>query len=73
MCTCNSCLVHCTSQVLSDGLVKEFDTPYHLLQDSNSLFAEMVEQTGPITARELRQMVIKTDSGLINGEGGDLV
>ncbi|ESO87511.1 hypothetical protein LOTGIDRAFT_96503, partial [Lottia gigantea] len=42
--------------VLSDGEVKEFDTPYNLLLDDDGYFTNLVEQTGPNQSAELRQM-----------------
>ena len=43
-------------QVLDAGEVKEFDEPYTLLQDPNSLFSHMVQMTGPGMAKQLREV-----------------
>ena len=43
-------------QVMNRGQVKEFDSPYTLLQNHHSLFSKMVEQTGPSASRKLHQM-----------------
>ena len=43
-------------QVMSKGRVKEFDSPYNLLQNSDSLFTKMVEKTGTSASKKLRQM-----------------
>ena len=45
-------------QVMSKGQVKEFDSPYNLLQNEKSLFTRMVEKTGPSASRILRQMAL---------------
>ncbi|XP_064396708.1 ATP-binding cassette sub-family C member 4-like [Halichondria panicea] len=44
--------------VLSSGEVLEFDTPFHLLQDRNSLLSEMVRKTDAETAQKLRQIAV---------------
>ncbi len=46
------------AQVLSSGEVLEFDTPFHLLQDRNSLLSEMVRKTDAETAQKLRQIAV---------------
>ena len=43
---------------MSNGQVKEFDSPYNLLQDPGSLFYKMVQKTGPSASRKLHQMVL---------------
>ncbi len=43
-------------QVMSKGQVKEFDSPYTLLQNPRSQFGKMVEQTGPSASKKLHQM-----------------
>ncbi|GFQ66175.1 hypothetical protein TNCT_86262 [Trichonephila clavata] len=42
--------------VLDAGEVKEFDTPFTLLQNRNSLFSHMVQMTGPGMAQQLREV-----------------
>jgi septal ring factor EnvC (AmiA/AmiB activator) len=42
--------------VLDKGQLVEFDTPKNLLQNDNSLFARLVDQTGPQTAKYLRDI-----------------
>ena len=41
------------------GEVKEFDSPYNLLQKRRSHFRKMVEQTGPTASRILHQMAME--------------
>ena len=43
-------------QVLDAGRLKEFETPYVLLKNPRSLFAQLVEQTGPAEARRLYEI-----------------
>ena len=43
-------------QLMSNGQVKEFDSPYDLLQNPRSLFYKMVQKTGPSASRKLYQM-----------------
>ncbi|XP_074115828.1 ATP-binding cassette sub-family C member 4-like [Cotesia typhae] len=44
--------------VMDNGCAAEFDTPYKLLiEKPDSIFAKMVEQTGPSTAFEIMQQV----------------
>ena len=43
---------------MSDGEVKEFDSPYNLLQDPSSLFYKMVQKTGPSASKKLQQMAL---------------
>ncbi|XP_055936124.1 ATP-binding cassette sub-family C member 4-like isoform X2 [Argiope bruennichi] len=42
--------------VLDAGEVKEFDSPFVLLQNRNSLFSHMVQMTGPGMAQQLREV-----------------
>ncbi|XP_045130925.1 ATP-binding cassette sub-family C member 4-like isoform X2 [Portunus trituberculatus] len=42
--------------VLQAGNLKEFDEPHILLQNKNSLFFNMVQQTGQNTSRQLQQI-----------------
>jgi ABC-type proline/glycine betaine transport system ATPase subunit len=42
--------------VLDKGQLVEFDTPQNLLQNDNSLFAKLVDQTGTQTAQYLRDI-----------------
>ena len=41
---------------MSNGQVKEFASPYRLLQNPESQLSKMVEKTGPEAAQKLRQM-----------------
>ena len=43
-------------QLMSNGQIKEFDSPYNLLQDPSSLFYKMVQKTGPSASKKLHQM-----------------
>ncbi|CAD6222001.1 GSCOCT00005267001.2-RA-CDS [Cotesia congregata] len=46
--------------VMDNGNAAEFGSPYELLiENSNSMFAEMVDQTGSIMAEKLREEAIK--------------
>eukprot|EP00123_Amoebidium_parasiticum_P018050 comp24080_c0_seq1/m.43365 comp24080_c0_seq1/g.43365 ORF comp24080_c0_seq1/g.43365 comp24080_c0_seq1/m.43365 type:complete len:1444 (-) comp24080_c0_seq1:309-4640(-) len=45
--------------VMSAGKVAEFDSPYALLQDPQSMFSTLVESTGPQAAAQLREMAIQ--------------
>ena len=38
--------------------MKEFDSPYDLLQNPQSLFYKMVQKTGPSASRKLHQMAL---------------
>ena len=38
--------------------MKEFDTPYNLVQNTKSQLYSMVEKTGPIASKKLRQMAL---------------
>ncbi len=49
----------CSIQVMNNGQVKEFDSPYTLLQNPGSQFKRMVEQTGPYASRKLYQMAVE--------------
>ena len=52
---------HTHSQVMNRGQVREFDRPNRLLQQPNSLFRRMVEQTGEVAARKLFEMAEEAD------------
>ena len=52
-------LCPCGIQVMSRGCILEFDTPYALLQDSQSQLRMMVEHTGPIASKKLYQMALE--------------
>ena len=39
--------------------MKEFDSPFSLLQNSDSLFTKMVEKTGTSASRKLREMALE--------------
>ncbi len=41
--------------MLEDGHAKEFDTPYNLLQEEDSLFSKFVDEAGPTTSQYLRE------------------
>ena len=43
---------------MDSGAVKEFDTPYNLLQDHRSLFYKIVQKTGPSASKKLQQMAL---------------
>jgi ATP-binding cassette, subfamily C (CFTR/MRP), member 4 len=48
--------------VMDDGKAVEFDTPQALLQNPKSLFSQMVEASGPASARHLRSLAgVATD------------
>ena len=47
-----------TFQVMNRGQVKEFGSPYNLLQDHRSLFYKMVQKTGPSASKKLQQMAL---------------
>ena len=47
-------------QVLKNGRIKEFDSPYKLLQDPNSRFYMMVEKTGLTASGRLHQMALES-------------
>ena len=47
-------------QLMSNGQIKEFDSPYKLLQDPSSLFYKMVQKTGPSASKKLHQMARDT-------------
>ena len=42
--------------VLDAGELKEFDTPANLLKIPGGIFSSMVDDTGPESARNLRQV-----------------
>lgn len=43
---------------MDNGEVREFDSPYNLLQDARSLFYRMVQKTGPSASKKLQQMAL---------------
>ena len=45
-------------QVMSKGQLKEFDSPYNLLQNPQSLLHDMVKKTGPSASRQLQKMAL---------------
>ncbi len=47
---------------MSNGRVKEFDSPYRLLQNSDSQLYKMVEKTGPEASQKLHQMALEARS-----------
>lgn len=68
-------------QVLDAGEVKEFDEPYALLQNPDSLFSVMVQMTGPGMAKQLREVAHaayvknvvnkEVSTNVFGGVGGD--
>ena len=44
---------------MSNGRVKEFASPYRLLQNPDSQLFKMVEKTGPEAAEKLHDMAIE--------------
>ena len=54
--------VKCCLQVMSNGRVKEFASPYRLLQNSDSQLYKMVEKTGPEASQKLHQMALEARS-----------
>lgn len=48
-------------KVMNKGQVKEFEQPHRLLQQPNSLFRRMVDQTGEMAARKLYEMAQDAD------------
>jgi ABC-type multidrug transport system fused ATPase/permease subunit len=42
--------------VLQDGHVREFDTPENLVNKTDSLFGELVDETGPSSSKLLRKL-----------------
>ena len=51
--------------VLDQGTIREFDTPNALLQNPNSLFSNMVEETGPTNAALLRRLAAEAAKGVL--------
>ena len=49
----------CNSQVLDEGRLVEFDEPYLLLQNKDSLFSQMVEHTSKHLATNLYDVARK--------------
>ncbi len=49
-------MMYFSFQVMHEGKVKEFDSPYTLLQNEESLLYKMVKKTGPEASKELHQM-----------------
>ena len=49
---------------MDNGSVKEFASPYRLLQNSGSQLYKMVEKTGPEASRKLHQMALDARSRL---------
>ena len=43
---------------MSDGEVREIDSPYNLLQDTRSLFYNMVQKTGLSASKKLQQIAL---------------
>ena len=50
---------------MSSGQVKEFETPYSLLQKPDSLLYKMVEKTGPAASRKLHQMALEAHTRMV--------
>lgn len=53
-------MFHFLSQVLKNGKIKEFDSPYKLLQNPSSKFYLMVEKTGLTASGRLHQMALES-------------
>ena len=49
-------------QVMNNGQMKEYASPYRLLQNPSSLLFKMVEKTGPEASRELHKMAMDARS-----------
>ena len=47
--------------VLDAGEIKEFDTPFRLLQDKTSLFSSMVDACGQEQAKSLNKIAEKSE------------
>ncbi len=47
---------------MSNSRVKEYASPYSLLQNSNSQLYKMVEKTGPEASQKLHQMALEARS-----------
>ena len=48
--------------MMSNGQIKEFGSPYRLLQNPDSQLYNMVEKTGPEASEKLHQMAIEARS-----------
>ena len=46
----------CSSQVLSEGRLVEFDHPHLLLEKNEGFFHQMADHTGPAECRRLREI-----------------
>ena len=57
---CHNCRYFSYVQLLKNGRLREFDSPYNLLQDTTSKFYKMVEKTGPASSARLHQIAIET-------------
>ena len=51
-------IIYFEIQVMNKGQLKEFDSPYNLLQNPQSLLHDMVKKTGPSASRQLQQMAL---------------
>ena len=58
---------------MNRGQVKEFDRPYRLLQQPNSLFHRMVEQTGEVAARKLFEMAQEAEQRRTGSHRGSVL
>ena len=56
-CPFTSQFVFCI-KVMSDGQVKEYASPYRLLQSPDSMLYKMVEKTGSEASKKLHQMAV---------------
>lgn len=50
----------CVTKVLKNGKLKEFDSPYRLLQNPSSKFYLMVEKTGLTASGRLHQLALES-------------
>lgn len=44
---------------MDEGEIKKFDSPFSLLQQEDSIFANLVEQTGAAQAAELSALAVE--------------
>ena len=51
-----SLIQFCSSQVLSEGRLVEFDHPHLLLEKKEGFFHQMADHTGPAESRRLKEI-----------------
>lgn len=54
--------------VMDAGQLVEFDSPFNLLSDKNSLFSNLVVQTGTTTSEILRNLAEKAQEARIDAK-----